>query len=140
LMCHRLTMMKTALLFLLLVFTTTVANAWPNNAGEKKIVCRIGDSGVYIGENEECIDTRDKCEAKSGFWYGSVMGRGRTVGCSLPTKDAGRTCSDSSQCESICVVVQSNKPCSCHGRTMLPKGPQPDMCTFNGIQPGALDD
>jgi hypothetical protein len=56
----------------------------------KEKLCRIGDSGRYIGEGEECIDTQQKCESKAGIWYGCISGRGRTVGCSLPIKDAGK--------------------------------------------------
>ena len=104
-------------------------------------LCRIGNTGLYIPEHAECIDTQAKCEAKGGVWAGSVSGRGRNIGCDLPTKDAGRKCADSSQCEAICIANDSsNKNCSCYGRTIVPKGPQPDMCSFNGLIRGLIID
>jgi hypothetical protein len=115
------------------------ANAWP--APDNSKLCTIGGSGFYISRDAECIDTRAKCEGKGGSWRGSVSGRGRSVGCDLPTKDNGKTCSDSSQCESICVAHDStNKNCSCYDRTIVPKGLQPDTCTFGGLKRGARVD
>jgi hypothetical protein len=112
------------------------ANSWP--APEKSKLCTIGAAGSYISKDAECIDTRAKCEKKGGTWRGSVLGRGRSIGCDLPTKDAGNRCADSSQCETICVAHDSsNKNCSCYGRTIVPKGPQPDTCSFDGLKRGA---
>ncbi len=45
---------------------------------------------------------RRACEDKKGIW-GRQDGRGRVHGCNLPTSDAGKSCSDSSECESACV-------------------------------------
>jgi hypothetical protein len=102
-------------------------------------ICRIGSTGEYIPRDKECIDTQAKCEQKGGVWLGSVSGRGRSIGCDLPTKDAGKTCSDSSQCESLCVARDlSNTNCNCYGRTIVPKGQQPDTCSFTGVNKGAL--
>jgi hypothetical protein len=131
---------------LMLVFVCDVANAWqaaveqPNENNKNK-VCIVGSSGTYIRENDECIDTQAKCEAKNGQWGGYVSGRGRSPGCSLPTKDAGKKCSDSSQCESLCVAHDmSNQKCSCYDRTVIPKGQWPDQCSFKGVVRGPLVD
>lgn len=47
--------------------------------------------------------TEAECKQKHGKWAGMVNGRGRLTGCLLPTSDAGKSCTDSSQCESECV-------------------------------------
>jgi len=109
--------------------------AWPGP--EKSKLCQIGGAGFYIPEYAECIDTQAKCQEKGGAWRGSVSGRGRDIGCDLPTKDAGRKCADSSQCETICVAHDlSNKNCSCYGRTIVPKGQWPDVCSSAGVMRG----
>jgi hypothetical protein len=46
---------------------------------------------------------RTQCTAKGGQWGGCIPGRGRSPGCRLPTRDAGKACTDSDQCESACV-------------------------------------
>jgi hypothetical protein len=133
------------LAMLMLVLVCIAAGAWqpiekPSENNKNKI-CWVGNSGTYIREQDECIDTEARCKAKGGLWGGNISGRGRSPGCSLPTKDAGQACSDSSQCESVCVAHDtSNKNCSCYNWTVVPKGPQPDSCSFKGIIPGAIDD
>jgi hypothetical protein len=126
---------------LALIFACGVANAWqdierPNDVNKNKI-CMIGSSGTYIRETDECIDTQAKCDARGGRWGGDISGRGRSPGCSLPTQDAGKKCSDSSQCESVCIAHDmSNQKCSCYERTVVPKDQQPDLCSFNGVIAG----
>ncbi len=132
---------------LMLVLASGVANAWqsqpveqPNDKNGNK-VCQIGSMGTYIRENDECIDTQAKCEAKGGRWGGTAIGRGRSPGCNLPTKDAGKKCSDSSQCESACIAHDaSNHNCSCYQWASLGKGPQPNQCSFKGIIYGPIID
>ena len=117
--------------------------AVPASAGKPRTpkLCWIGSSGSYLAENEVCIDTLSKCERAHGVWLGTVDGRGRQTGCDLPTKDAGHKCADSSACTSICVAHDmSNMNCSCYGRTIVPKGQQPDECSLHGVIPGALVD
>ncbi len=46
---------------------------------------------------------QDKCVQQGGQWGGVIHGRGRSPGCNEPTKDAGKICEDSSQCEAGCV-------------------------------------
>ena len=49
------------------------------------------------------INTPEECRAAGGWWHGTIEGRGRLTGCSLPTKDAGKPCATSSDCESVCL-------------------------------------
>lgn len=70
---------------------------------------------------------------KVGNGGGVESGRGRSPGCNLPTKDAGKKCVDSSQCESVCISNDfSNANCSCYAWERLGKGRRPDMCSFAG--------
>ena len=52
---------------------------------------------------QEIIDTEEECVAAGGWWHGTIEGRGRLTGCTLPTKDAGKPCATSSDCESVCL-------------------------------------
>lgn len=140
-----LTSMK--VLVLLLFFAFGTAAAWqkqpiePPNDKNKNKICWVGSLGTYIRENDECIDTQTKCEAKGGQWGGVVSGRGRSPGCNLPTNDAGKKCSDSSQCESVCIAHdESNKNCSCYPWTRLGKGLQSNQCSSKGIIYGPIVD
>lgn len=63
-------------------------------------------------ENNERL--RNDCEENRGQWEGQ-SGRGRIQGCNLPTKDAGKLCSDSSECESACVADKVLSKNICYG-------------------------
>jgi hypothetical protein len=47
--------------------------------------------------------TRGTCEASGGRWGGCTEGRGRLPGCNPKTGDGGKACTDSAQCEGVCV-------------------------------------
>ena len=47
---------------------------------------------------------RNKCELAGGRWEGTIEGRGRLTGCSMPTKDAGKACKSGEDCESVCLM------------------------------------
>jgi hypothetical protein len=131
--------------FLLILVMLAIACSQSEKSNQKTTqktkLCQVGDTGSYIPEDEQCINTAAQCESKGGVWLGSISGRGRDSGCDLPTKDAGRKCSDGSQCESICVANDlSNKNCSCSARTLSRKGLQPDICSFGGLIRGAQVD
>ncbi len=125
--------------FLILFLFGNLANAGQEATAEvpkdsRTKICWIGGFGTYIPETEKCIDTQAKCEAMGGRWGGVVIGRGRSHGCNLPTKDAGKKCSDSSQCESGCIAHDdSNKNCSCYEWQRYPKGHPLRYCSFKGI-------
>ena len=57
--------------------------------------------------------TEAACTSLGGQWMGTEDGRGRLTGCNLTTGDAGKTCTDSSTCESVCVKSR------CHGFSMF---------------------
>lgn len=113
--------MKTFTLFLLLV--GSAASAW---------------AGV-----PPQIKNEAECKAKGGWWMGDRGGRGVTTGCNLPTRDAGKPCNDSAQCEGRCIPkgmtgggVNRHYPpkakCVCSRRSLQPKGHQV-FCTQHGI-------
>ena len=45
------------------------------------------------------------CEAKGGQW--GRIGLSPVLRCNLPTSDAGKECSDSDECEGVCMVELS---------------------------------
>jgi len=51
---------------------------------------------------------------------GEAVGRGRISGCMFRTNDAGKSCDDSSQCESFCISpTQSFNDARCHEWTQF---------------------
>ncbi|MCX6695605.1 MAG: hypothetical protein NTU61_04855 [Candidatus Altiarchaeota archaeon] len=47
----------------------------------------------------------ESCEALGGIW--GRMGLSPSESCNLPTSDAGKTCSDNSECEGMCIAELS---------------------------------
>ena len=60
------------------------------------------------------------CLAKEGRWGRFCMSPVQF--CLLPTSDAGKSCTDSDQCESACVVVNDTIPGNCYGWDPMPCG------------------
>lgn len=48
--------------------------------------------------------TPEQCAAAGGTWR--KVGMLRTEVCDIPTKDAGKACRDSAECESVCVASE----------------------------------
>lgn len=46
--------------------------------------------------------TQEECATVGGTWR--KVGMLRTEACDIPTKDAGKACRDSAECESVCVA------------------------------------
>ncbi len=63
--------------------------------------------GVYCSSGSVIVYPKDKesCEAHGGRW--GPIGLSPAEVCVLPTKDAGKICWDSSQCEGACVATLS---------------------------------
>lgn len=63
--------------------------------------------------------TKQECEAAGGNWgrWGLLV----EERCNLPTRDAGKSCSDSSQCQSACVA---NMPVEKFKRRAVCSGPK----------------
>ena len=59
---------------------------------------------VSLGEQARSIKTEPACIAKGGEWR--RMGRIQELSCVLPTSDAGKACTDASQCEVACFVSE----------------------------------
>jgi hypothetical protein len=126
-----------AFVILTLLCAQVSARQPPSHAPHsKQKICWVGTTGYDLKANEECINTVAKCRAKHGIWGGTVAGRGRRPGCTLPTKDAGKTCSNSSQCEGYCEAhVSKPNACTCSASSRMPKGTPPfGLCTPQGIQ------
>ena len=88
--------------------------------------------------SEACLKKAiDDCQSKGGIWYGHVSGRGRDAGCNLPTKDAGKPCTNENQCEGMCIPAPASTPngtrCICDRRMWQPKGDK-EFCTEKGVQ------
>ena len=57
--------------------------------------------GLLVGAAPAPQD-KAACTAQGGTWT-EKGGRGHPAGCRLPTKDGGKACTDSAQCEGACV-------------------------------------
>ncbi len=68
-----------------------------------KVVCKSERCELEPSDCEWEGMTQLQCEERGGRWGGCARGRGRNPGCNTPTKDAGRTCKDSGECEGACV-------------------------------------
>lgn len=104
--------------------------------------CRVGNWGYYIDQDQDCINTEAECLARHGTWGGTEMGRGRNPGCALPTKDAGKACTDPSQCEGSCLADHppqvagtpgQSVRCSCSATSSASKGVLVGFCAKGGI-------
>jgi hypothetical protein len=68
----------------------------PDEAGK-------GSPPSRIAPVDRAVQTAAECNAAGGQWAGDVQGRGRLTGCLLPTSDADKVCSDSTECQSVCL-------------------------------------
>lgn len=58
---------------------------------------------VSLGELARSLKTEPSCIAKGGQWQ--RVGRIQQLSCVLPTSDAGKACTDASQCEMLCLAT-----------------------------------
>ncbi|MBT0663310.1 hypothetical protein KI809_03260 [Geobacter pelophilus] len=66
----------------------------------------VGTAGAFeIKEHKQSqIKTEAECRKLGGTWWSPGMpGNQRPKICDLPTKDKGKSCSDSSECEGYCL-------------------------------------
>ena len=77
-----------ALLFSLYIINTRILNS--NRKGEQK------------KERVEIPRDKESCEKQGGRW--GRIGIMPKESCNLPTKDAGKICSDSNECEGACIA------------------------------------
>ena len=136
------------LVFAILVLLSAPVSAQQAHSSvphQKEKMCQVGATSYALKDGEECINTAQKCHALQGVWGGTVSGRGRSPGCTLPTKDAGRACSGPGQCEGYCAagltntspqVASATQPeaCACSTTSRIPKGTLVGLCTEHGAQ------
>ena len=78
---------------------------------------------VSLSQLAGSLKTEAACSAKGGKW--GKVGMRQQFACELRTNDAGKACTDSSQCQVACIVVDANiAPSSkvtgqCYGSTLL---------------------
>lgn len=65
----------------------------------ERLRCR-SSAGEYLRERSQCFSDK-------GEWH--PMGLGGYTGCTRPTRDAGKACNDSSQCDGPCLYAGENK-------------------------------
>ena len=58
---------------------------------------------VSLSELAQSIKSESACKAKGGQWQ--RVGMLQALACVLPTSDAGKACTDASQCQMSCLVV-----------------------------------
>lgn len=67
------------------------------------LLIACGSTKLFAENNKASIPTSAKeCLVQGGVWLKAGMS-GQEI-CDMPTKDAGKTCHDSSECQSICVA------------------------------------
>lgn len=103
----------------------------------------------YERRQRECFDApgeacfarlEQRCQALGGRWGGRAYGRGRSPGCSLPTRDAGKSCTQPAQCQSACLVDTAAArpgaaaPCRCARWTRVDKGGPIGWCSARGVE------
>jgi hypothetical protein len=112
---------------------------WPNEPDEYS----QRESTCIGAQDKKCLaELKRECESMGGKWHGEIVGRGRQWGCERPTRDKGKRCTDSSQCEGMCLAepaptasqLPSLTKCQCASTTLFPKGRAVLVCTKNGIQ------
>ena len=83
------------ILTLVLLFTALIAGCNFSQQKEKNLSkLKITATAVPI--------TKESCEALGGKW--EKIGLASEESCNLPTSDAGKVCSDSSECEGSCLA------------------------------------
>lgn len=61
---------------------------------------------VSLSELARSLTSEPSCIAKGGQWQ--RVGRIQQLSCVLPTSDAGKACTDASQCEMLCLATGSD--------------------------------
>ncbi len=61
-------------------------------------------------------DNEQDCKAQGGAW--GPQGRLQMAMCDLPASDAGKPCTDSSQCQGLCLVSDTSSMGACSPRTV----------------------
>ena len=56
---------------------------------------------LYQKNKSQPLTPKQECESKGGVW--ATIGLDQIPQCNLPTSDGGKICTDSNQCESVCI-------------------------------------
>ena len=97
--------------------------------------------GLTKDSNPQTIQVcADQCAKQGGQWGGVEQGRGRIPGCNAATKDGGKSCEASDQCEGACLEsFAGNKPVHQCSQYKQNKGCHILMRTKDGIQNMCID-
>ena len=61
---------------------------------------------MTLSQQAESLKTSVSCKAKGGRW--EKTGKLQKESCILPTNDAGKSCTDSKQCQVACISLKEN--------------------------------
>ncbi|QWP77101.1 hypothetical protein J5226_01455 [Lysobacter sp. K5869] len=112
---------------------------------------RTREAACFAHPTRACVARLERrCKILRGDWGGTLSGRGRMPGCNLPTRDGGKACRVSEQCQSACVydgpvfVPPGAQPaastqCRCYPMQSLRKGAPLRLCTARGIEMVHID-
>lgn len=67
------------------------------------LLSTVSQTPYAQNQEQSPISNREQCKQQGGVWRNAGMANQAV--CDIATKDAGKLCSDSSECESVCVVV-----------------------------------
>ncbi|WP_022953883.1 hypothetical protein [Leucothrix mucor] len=124
-----------ALVTLIVLSSALVAcnGSKPDPVDNKKIDIKVVDNSTNVTPKDEA-----SCKQQGGTW--GKVGLGGFMACTIPTGDAGKSCTDSSECERRCLTgvgepgkqvtgqcQSSNQPFGCWAEVL--KGvAQPGLC------------
>jgi len=73
-------------------------------AGNLDIAC-VNNECTQVSRSEQPQETKASCEAKGGSWQQRFIG----WFCNYPTGDVGKPCTDTKDCEGMCVAEDPNQ-------------------------------
>ncbi|WP_461535031.1 hypothetical protein [Spongorhabdus nitratireducens] len=97
-------MLKALSISLAIITLTACSHINTANSSSKQAL----PSGLSLVEQAQLLTTKAACEQHGGNWQ--KVGKLQRFTCILPASDAGKSCTDSSQCQVSCTVAGNVRP------------------------------
>jgi len=72
-----------------------------------------GDTFLILPKQVSVPNDKESCESSGGVW--GNLGLSTQPGCNLPTSDANKACTDSKQCQGVCLILDDEYTGNCSG-------------------------
>jgi len=86
------------IVFVILIFIVITTNVRAQEMAKFDLCANLDENS----DQKIIKNCQAQCEEQGGQWGGVITGRGRSSGCHPLTKDYGKSCKESSQCEGGC--------------------------------------